>query len=160
MPRVKKAAATPAPKTTPATRRRRAKAKAVEPEVEEVEDEEPEVEAKPARRGRKAKAETAEPKAASAGRAPKETVYVSGDEITSLWDELEDGKDTRITINGDAVAPHGKRQIQVVDFVKSQGRKKVTAADAIADLEDDGVNTAYATWTVATCLNHGVISAA
>ena len=98
-----------------------------------------EVEAAPvARRGRRKAAEAEAPeKVNGAGRAKQELLYVERNKV--VWGELEDGRDSKVTLADDA-SPRGRVQNMVVDFMNERGRKKTTAEDVIAYLDDEEVN--------------------
>ena len=165
MPRAKSTRATKdTPEVKKTTTRRKAKKTAAAPE--ETEEDAP----KPKRRASRRKAGTTAAPAKKAAakkekkestRQPMETMYVDQADIGSIWDNIVGGKDARVAINGDNRSPRGKRQIAAVDFVKSKGRRKVTATNVIEHLEEDGTTSGpYASWVVATCLNTGILDVA
>jgi hypothetical protein len=51
-----------------------------------------------------------------------------------VWDALPDGMDTQVCVG--EKAPRGIRQTEVIDFIKSRGRKKTTAKMVLDGLED------------------------
>lgn len=162
MPRAKRNVDTGEQKVT----RARRKAKPAEDEEDEEEDEAPPVKrgrraakAAPApekaTRGRRAKA--AEPEdepEEKAPRAKQERLFV---ESGLVWDELDDGKDTKVRLDKEAPAARGNVQTAVYEYMGEKGRRGAKASDIIGMMQEEEIGKGRESGVVSHLINVGVL---
>lgn len=89
------------------------------------------------------------------GRAKDLLLYV--DQYAPVWPALPEAEDTQVTLSSE-IAPRGKTQIIVGEFMESQGRKKTTANMIIDHLNENEVPNSRG--VVSHMINKGILEVA